>query len=161
MMKSSASAIYILTYILILSSCIATIPSKPVEIVEMREVPGLSKEQIFNKTRQWFSQYFVSGKSVIDYENANEGTIIGNGIAVLSPGMIEERINYNIKVDTKEGRFRVTATILKHTNKDSSSIYTVVNLTQERIDNANRKVAETVSSLESYIMGNTGNKSDW
>ena len=44
-------------------------PFVPTEATEVVDFPGQKQRDIYNKTRQWFSQYFVSGKSVVDYEN--------------------------------------------------------------------------------------------
>jgi hypothetical protein len=40
---------------------------------------GLSKNQIYEKSRQWITYYFISGKDVRDYENPSEGKIIAKG----------------------------------------------------------------------------------
>ena len=44
------------------------------------EAPGYSKEQIFNGTKIWIAENFKSAKAVLEYENKDTGTIIGNGI---------------------------------------------------------------------------------
>lgn len=62
---------------------------KPVEVTDVVNIPNQSQEEIYNKTRQWFSQYFVSGESVVDYEDPKTGTIIGNGIAENAPTLWE------------------------------------------------------------------------
>ena len=88
-----------------LSGCVTTQPYVPQEIVEVVEIPGKSKDEIFTKSRQWFSQYFVSGESVVDYEDQAAGTIIGNGIAGLGYdpfGIVHYDIHYNIRIDIKD-----------------------------------------------------------
>jgi len=48
------------------------------------ETPGFSKDQIFTSTKIWIAENFRSAKSVIEYENKEEGTLIGKG-AIPSP----------------------------------------------------------------------------
>ncbi|MBU0485551.1 MAG: DUF4468 domain-containing protein [Proteobacteria bacterium] len=36
----------------------------PIEMTQVVSVPEQSQKEIYNKARQWFSQYFVSGKIV-------------------------------------------------------------------------------------------------
>src|ERR1700742_4390947 len=79
----------------------ATQPYVPVETTEVIDLPGQKQRDIYNKSRQWFSQYFVSGKSVVDYESPEAGTIIGNGIATIGSdpfGIIKYNIHYNIRL---------------------------------------------------------------
>ena len=89
-----------LSITLVLTGC-ATTEYKAVEIESIVNVPNQDQKSLFKKTRQWFSQYFVSGESVIDYEDQESGTIIGNGIAsngTDSFGLISYGFKYNIRI---------------------------------------------------------------
>ena len=102
-----------LSIALILTGC-ATTEYKAVEIESIVNVPNQDQKSLFKKTRQWFSQYFVSGESVIDYEDQESGTIIGNGIAsngADSFGIISYGFKYNIRIDTKDNKFRALTKI--------------------------------------------------
>lgn len=153
--------IFLLSFIFIFSGCVPTKPFQPTEIHDVREISGLTKGQIYSKARQWFSQYFVSGESVIDYENSDEAIIIGNGIANIGTSfLILESIKYNIKIEAKDGKFRASTTIIEHRNTDSNNTYNAsYGVGEERMNNGNKKIAEIVSSLESYIKAT--NKSEW
>ena len=127
---------------------------KPVEVTDVVNIPNQSQEEIYNKTRQWFSQYFVSGESVVDYEDPKTGTIIGNGIAENGTdfmGVIRYSFKYNIRIDTKDGKFRAITKIVEHTNTDHKSSYTASYVTDERRGTAEIKVREIVSNIESYV----------
>jgi hypothetical protein len=69
---------------LALTGC-ATAPVKPIQYVpdaslqQEIEVPGMSKKDIFNKSRQWYALTFKSSKQAIEYEDANTGRIIAKG----------------------------------------------------------------------------------
>lgn len=138
---------------------------KPVEVTDVVNIPNQSQEEIYNKTRQWFSQYFVSGESVVDYEDPKTGTIIGNGIAENGTdfmGVIRYSFKYNIRIDTKDGKFRAITKIVEHTNTDSSKSYATSYVTDERRGTAEIKVKEIVSNIESYVTSERHDtKSSW
>lgn len=160
-MNKSRLLVSSLFSIALLSGCQSTSPYVPSVVSSVVEVEK-NKTEIYNRTRQWFSEYFVSGESVIDYEDASAGTIIGKGIATIGSGpfgMIDERINFTLRVDTKDNKFKTEYTINKHTNYDSTNgVYDVVNVNEERKQNAKKKVESITSDLKSYV---TGGASDW
>ncbi|MDZ4288983.1 MAG: DUF4468 domain-containing protein, partial [Prosthecobacter sp.] len=103
-------------FTLLLPSCV-TQPTVPVETTEVVEVSGQGQRAIYDKSRQWFSEYFVSGESVVDYEDPQAGTIIGKGVGKIGTyplGIIEYNIKYTLRIDTKDGRFKVSAKVLQH-----------------------------------------------
>lgn len=130
-------------------------PALPMEFTEVVEIPGQSQEQIYNKTRQWFSQYFVSGESVVDYEDKSTGTIIGNGSAKNGTdtfGLISYGFKYNIRIDTKDNKFRAMTTITNHTNTDTTNgTYDVSYIDSERYLSTETKVKDIVNNIESYL----------
>jgi hypothetical protein len=129
-------------------------PVVPVDVTETISIPGQRQGEIYKKTRQWFSQYFVSGKSVVDYENPEAGTIIGNGIAKIGSdtlGIIRYEIHYNIRIDIKDEKFRAITKIIKHTNTDSNSTYDVNYVTAERNADALAHVATIVDNIKKYV----------
>jgi len=135
----------------------------PVPIADVRNAPNLSKEQIYNRARQWFSEYFVSGKSVVDYEDKATGTIIGNGVAEngSSLGIVAYSFRYTLRIDTKDGRFKTTTTVVKHMNTDSDhGTYDANYVSEDRENTAKAKVKSIVDSLHSYILKNAGT-SNW
>ena len=79
-MKRSNVLILLLT--IIMFGC-ATMPERaPVEELTIRRVasvPGFSKNQLFDKSKMWLAESFVSSQDVIQYENKEEGNIIGKG----------------------------------------------------------------------------------
>ena len=151
--------------ITLMSGCQTTmVEHKTTEITETVQLPNKSQEEIYNKTRQWFSQYFVSGESVVDYEDKSTGTIIGNGIAENGSelgGLVIHEFKYNIKIDTKDEKLRAVVKIINHTNTDSNNgTYTAKYIEQERKVAAEMKVKSIVQEIKSYILGNQKND-DW
>lgn len=154
----------IFALVLLATGCV-TQQYKPVETSNIVQVPNQNQKAIYDKTRQWFSQYFVSGKSVVDYENPETGTIIGNGIASIGSdafGIIQYKIKYNVRIDTKDGKFRALTTINEHTNTDSSSTYTVNNVSKDREKDAINHVNKIISDIKDYVTNKKhDSKSDW
>lgn len=80
------------------------------------EAPNYSKDQIFSATKIWVAENFKSAKSVIEYENKEEGTIIGNGvIAYPCSGMdclakSDWKVPFTMRVDMKNEKFKLTFT---------------------------------------------------
>lgn len=86
-------------------------------IVQVYEAPGFTKDQLFTASRMWIAQNFKSADAVIEYENKDEGTIIGNGNMAYPCGgafacMVKAdwRVPFTMKVETKDGRIRLTFT---------------------------------------------------
>jgi len=80
------------------------------------DVPGFKRDQIFTSSRMWIAENFRSAKAVIEYENKDEGTIIGNGNIKYPCKNIEclakadWRVSFTMRVDTKDDKFRLTFT---------------------------------------------------
>lgn len=135
---------------------------EPIEITKVIELPGVKKNDIFDKSRQWFSQYFVSGESVVDYENAEAGSIIGNGIATIGSemmGVVRHGIHYSIRLDVKDEKMRAFVKIIKHTNTDSQRTYDVDWLIEERNARATAHVEKVIEDLGRYVTA--GSDSNW
>ena len=84
---------------------------------EIIEVPGQSKEKIFEKSKQWLALNFSSSKKVIEYENASEGKLIGKGTLSLSftiedtligPQTTMYGVGYTITQDIKDNKTRIS-----------------------------------------------------
>ena len=153
-MLNKKCALIFSAILLSVSACKATQPYTPVVVTNVVEVEK-SQSEIYNKARQWFSEYFVSGESVIDYEDASTGTIIGNGVADIGTdpfGLIKYKIHYSIRVDTKDGKFKTEYKINKHTNSDSSNgTYNVANVSEGRSSQAKQEVDKITANLLNYL----------
>lgn len=86
-------------------------------IVQVFEVPGYTKDQVYSAARMWIAENFKSAKAVIEYENRDEGTIIGNGIinypcggAFSCMAKADWTVPFTMRVESKDGRFRLTFT---------------------------------------------------
>lgn len=94
-------------------------PQSEMDFHRVVEAKGLKKDQLFDGTKMWIAETFRSAKAVIEYEDKEKGTIIGNGIIkypcsgfnCVAKG--DWKVLFTMKVDVKEDRFRLSFTNLK------------------------------------------------
>lgn len=83
-------------------------------ITTVSDVPGLGRDRIFAGTKIWIAENFRSAKAVLEYENKEDGTIIGNasipypcdGMSCLARG--DWSVPFTIKVEMKDAKIRTT-----------------------------------------------------
>lgn len=84
------------------------------------QVPGIDAQTLYQSSRQWIAENFRSAKAVIQYEDKDTQTVIGNGtsqycydfgalkksqgICLASP----ITASYTLKVEAKDGRMRIS-----------------------------------------------------
>jgi hypothetical protein len=101
----------------LLTGCATTppVPKEPVKLENIYTIENLTKDQIYDGTRQWFAIAFNSANAVIQYEDKKAGTIIGKAstkytcaaIADCLLGTTNDKLEFTIRVDTKDNRVRV------------------------------------------------------
>jgi hypothetical protein len=78
------------------------------------DAPGNSKDKLYDQIKIWIAQTFVSAKAVVEYENKEAGTIVGNGIIKYPCGGLDciakgdWKVPFNMKVDVKDDKFKLT-----------------------------------------------------
>jgi hypothetical protein len=83
------------------------------------EAPGYSKEQIFNGTKIWIADNFTSAKAVLEYENKEDGTLIGNGVipypcsGIDCVAKADWKVPFTMRVDIKDQKYRLTFNSLR------------------------------------------------
>jgi hypothetical protein len=83
------------------------------------EVPGFTKDQIFNSTKIWIAENFHSAKAVLEFENKEQGVLIGNGSIKYPCSGLEclakddWSIPFTMRVDMKDGKFKLTFSNLR------------------------------------------------
>lgn len=98
----------------LLSGCAATMRISPEDAVYQKiiELPNQSKSAIYEKSRQWFAERFKSARSIIEYENKDEGAIIGNSAMPRPVSVVHigggSTISYTMKEEIKDNRVRLT-----------------------------------------------------
>ena len=87
-----------------------------VTVVKVIEVPELKKDEIFNRALNYFTYNYVSGKSVIQIQDKDNGLIVGKGIY---DNVITTYVDawHILRVDVKDGRARVIVTLTEYDKK--------------------------------------------
>lgn len=106
----------LLAFILLFSGCAGMEPVKSSDLTfnQVYEVKGATKEKIFTESKIWIAENFRSSKAVLEYENKDEGTLIGNGIVKYPCSGIDclakhnWNIRFTIRADMKDDKFRLT-----------------------------------------------------
>lgn len=111
----------VLGVIFMLLSSLSFAAKEPLkEVVEVVEFPDIAQKQIFDAAKIWMAQSFKSSNSVIQYEDAATGTIIGKGnMNYPCKGawncIAHENylVFFTVKIDTKDNKARVVFNDLK------------------------------------------------
>lgn len=121
---------------------------------EIIEVANKSKQQLFEKSKQWIALSFKSAKNVIEYENIAEGKIIGNGTSTVvfnTESAMIGKMSYPIVIpfvmieDIKEERARIVF------KSDGIQLYAWEQLKPQFI--------QLTNSLRSYLISDGTDKS--
>lgn len=82
-------------------------------------VDSLKKNEIYNGLKEWIGMNFVSAKTVIEVDDKEAGLIIANPLRTYSFGKLQYNcydgnIRYSIKIQIKDGRYKVFITNFSH-----------------------------------------------
>lgn len=70
---------------------------------------SMQKDQIYTRSRAWFVQYYVSAKSVLQMEDSQNGILMGVGATnFIYMGMVNEWLEYVLKIEAKDGKYRIS-----------------------------------------------------
>ena len=91
-----------------------------ISMINIIQAPSLSKDQIYIQTNSWFVHTFNSGKSVIQLNEKDAGTILAKGYLKNIAEQVGFAISYEIsayvlfRIDIKDGRARLITTIQEY-----------------------------------------------
>lgn len=105
-MKRSILALLLCT---MLAGC-ATLAPDQMQIQQVIEVPNTTQSLLFDRSRMWYAEAFRSANFVIQYENKDNGTIMGNGQVSDSIMMVRYDMRFLIVTEVKDNKARITAT---------------------------------------------------
>src|SRR5437867_924517 len=88
-----------------------------VEFVKVLELDSMSKKDVFNTSKLWIANYFKSANDVIQFENIDDGKIVGKGnFRINSTGMgiggtIHETqsgtVSFTFEISAKDNKCRI------------------------------------------------------
>ncbi len=111
-----------------------------VTIVKIIEIPELKRDEIFNRALNYFTYNYVSGKSVIQTQDKENGLIVGKGIydnVHIGMSIITTYVDawHILRIDVKDGKARMIITLteyeLKISGGDTPPSYSTVKIAQE------------------------------
>jgi hypothetical protein len=81
---------------------------------EVVPVPGISKDDLYVRGREWFAKTFVSAQAVIQMDDKAAGKIIGKGVGYGTSSFMlttsRFTIFYTVSLTVKDGRYRYEIT---------------------------------------------------
>jgi len=94
---------------ILLFGCITT-PSPPGNPIVIQRVveADYTKDEFFRLSNEWLTKTFRSSKSVIQYQDKEEGIIIGKGFTPIRMGLVPIDAWFTIKIENKENKSRIT-----------------------------------------------------
>jgi Domain of unknown function (DUF4468) with TBP-like fold len=126
---------------------------KTEDVIEVK----LTKAEIYNKCLQWMATTFVSSKHVIELQDSAQGVIIGNGIVDASWQSMAFVINFTLRIDIKDQKYRFKSfNYIAHYGNTSNPGN--LNMSKELADRTRDKINELEKSLFTYLSQN--NKSN-
>lgn len=160
-----------------ISGCAAMQPLTEVDktIETITEAPNFTKDQIYIGSKVWIAENFKSAKSVIEYDNKEEGVIIGNGttsypctgMECLQVGAATDwKLQFTMRLDAKDGKFRTTFTNLSIYKPASYSQYGGLNkvgndyITQGSLPAVKAKLELYPQKIKESLQKNNAKK-DW
>ena len=72
------------------------------------EYPVLTKDVIFSRTMKWIANNFKSAKQVIEYQDKEAGSIVGNGVTDIKAegALVGVELEFTMNVDIKDYKAR-------------------------------------------------------
>jgi hypothetical protein len=86
-----------------------------IEYQEVVPIDSLTKDEIYNRAKRMFSKMFKDSRDVLELDDKEAGTLIGNGnteILWKTDGIlgmvVSIRLWFTVTIDVKDGKYRVT-----------------------------------------------------
>ncbi len=113
--------LFIILAPILMLACASSQQAKPqeLEIEQVFQVPGFAKDSLFDGVKIWIAENFKSSKAVLEYENKEDGSLIGNGMVgypcegLSCIGQEGNKVLFTMKVEVKDEKFRLSFSNLK------------------------------------------------
>ena len=163
---------------LLLTGCASMqLAEQPIsEYQKIVEIPDTKQSLIYDGSKQWFAKNFNDSNSVIKYDNAETGSVIGKGSMIFrcigdsltcySYSQSNTTLRFTVKVDSKDNRARVSFEDLM-LNQPRSINAGIVSPESNRtpqfqleVDSVRKMLDETTDSLANEVKQSVGS-TDW
>ncbi len=154
-----------LMYFIIVSFFAAGCATAPIELRQSQQVidlPGMSRDQIYNKSNQWIAETFGSANAVIQYKDQKEGKIIGNIISTSLKFMMTYSFNSTMSIDIKDGRARLSFQAHDVSISSAGGVPTTRGIYGEaEAEMARESYTSIIESYRSYLLKKTKKDDNW
>ncbi len=98
--------------VVLLAGCVGTRQATKDEMTHefVLNLPRVQKDQAYEMTLKWLANTFRSAKAVIEYQNKETGSIIGNGMSKMTvEGTIPIQVDiaFTMNIDIRDERARI------------------------------------------------------
>lgn len=98
-------------FFLLLSAGCATgtlATEEEMRVEQVYDVPNLKKDAVHNQIKIWIAENFKSAKQVIEHDDKESGTLIGNGtLPYPEGGSNAKKLNFTMRADAKDNKFKL------------------------------------------------------
>lgn len=115
--------IFLFLTVIACGSCISLQPATEADkrIEKVFSSPGTSQANLYSQAREWAVKTFEVNQLNIHFTDEKTGKLVLFGAHVFGLG---NRLEYSLTVETKEGRYRITADMLRATGSQKTTSQT-------------------------------------
>jgi len=114
---------------------------------------GGTQDDLYRMANEWMAKTFVASSEVIQYQDKEEGVIVGRGLTDQKFGWATADIWYNMKVEVKQNRARVTIDTVygELTVIDETSTLQSKDFGQKEYDELKAKFNTMIDDFSAYM----------
>ena len=151
----------ILIALVFLGCASAPVSQEQSNVSKTVDVKGFDKADIYKLSKMWIAQNFRSAKKVIEFDDAEAGTIIGNGITTLKCSGMQclagsNTLNFTMQLDAKKDKFRLTFSNLSITTAQGNERA----IWKGDLPQAKAKLLEFADDISAFITKSSA-QDDW
>lgn len=93
--------------VLLSAGCQTPATAGDLQVEQVFDVPNFKKDAIYDQVKIWIAENFRSARQVIEHDDKASGTLIGNGTTPYSPDGYNKKVQFTMRVDVKDNRFKL------------------------------------------------------
>lgn len=129
------------------------------------EMPGISEDVIFVRTKEYISLAYKSGKDVTQSAEKETGKVIVKGLFVITKTMYDARLRHFLMIDCRKDKFRVrfdNFSVTTPTSDYDAPLEKDGIMGKEKImKQGAQNCQDFVTGLKKYILDNANKKDDF
>lgn len=93
---------------LFIVGCATNSGGQPLSYQNIHTIDGKEKEELYTASRYWIASRFRDSSQVIEFEDPEGGSIMGNGVSDIVFLGQEIPVRFSVKIDTQDEKIRTT-----------------------------------------------------